>query len=127
MKKPICLRNETWQFLQEALNKLPQDDLVKLLPQLGYLAPSSVNLFDLIKEKPGSFLVHAGILTRPDLLTSTVVADRNGLEYFIDREAAEGLQSSANAIQLIRLYDKKPFLFSTAQVIEFINETFDQL
>jgi len=130
MEKPICLREETWQFLKGSLNRLPQADWITFLHQLGYQVPPSADfleILEIISERPGSFLIHAGILARPDLLESTVIADQNGLEYFIDQETAYNLESTGKPIKLLRLYDKKPFVVSTAQLIEYINESFDQL
>jgi hypothetical protein len=132
MQKPIHLRKETWQFLQHQFKQIPPPTLIPLLLRLGYKISSPHNskkAFEKVIEKPGNFLVYAGILERADLLEKTVVSDEIGQEFMISSEGALQLQMKKEPISLVRIYDHHTQLMTRSQVIQFLtqNDTFDQM
>lgn len=130
MEKLVYLREDTWQFLKKKIAEFAPSSLAAHLLHQGYefSSLSYEELIDMIVDKPGRFLVSVGILDLPDLLDRTVIEDDTGLEYLIDRNAAEGIQRGDITVDLIRLYDKSGTNFSRDQVVEFImdSESFDQ-
>lgn len=132
MKKPINLRQETWDFMFESLRKMTSPQLKNVLIELDVQLPfySTRNkAIVLIAEDPASFLFSIGILDRPELLERTVIELDDEVEYLINRKAANDIWDEKDIIELERLYDHKKFNVKRENIVKSLknNRTFDQL
>jgi hypothetical protein len=132
IEKPVNLRKKTWAFLIFELEKMDYDDLIQHLGDLGYGNAKKLDKFKALKiiaDCPAPFLLRIGILNFADLMSNTVISLDEGVEYIIDKKAADELKSSTQSVDLIRLYDNKLKRFDRKEIIQsiFSEKVFDQL
>jgi hypothetical protein len=113
MKKPVYLRDKTWQWLKETLHGQPK-----------------VIVNDAI-DRPGRWLLNHGLLERSEILQDTAIEQNpeDGPECLIDELAAVGLSKGFNEVTLFRLGDHKAVVMTREQIIVSIRDgwIFDQI
>lgn len=108
MERPAYLREDLYRLIIEKLDKLGADESVRILSDCGYSVPNDptdAQLLACVLERPASFLAHAGILHRADLLTDLFIEFDDGEldeghTYRVDAEAAEEIAQDEPTILL---------------------------
>lgn len=132
MKRPIYIREDTWKFLQDAIQKFSYISLIDKASNAGYtnMGKTYNEVIQQIIDQPAPFLLMVGILDEPELLQRTVISMSDDVEYVINLEAAIALKKKDHLIKLLRLDDNKVFIVTYENVLKSLKDhsaTFDQL
>ena len=105
---------------------MSNEKLSQTMKELGYRGPKDKtrkNMTQVFVDRPAAFLVHLGIVERPDLLTHTAFQFDNDVVYKIDEVTAKRLK---NKDPMIRMTTGE--VFSRERVLKSLKETweFDQ-
>lgn len=96
LQRPASYRPTTWERIAPILERATQRELESLArkAELQYEPDEELSLIDLLLFRGGFLLVEFGLTKDPAIMTATVFS-HGGLEYAINRPAAECLHMAA--------------------------------
>lgn len=134
MERPLYLREDLWKFLLSKLAEHSNDQLAIALDEEGYRFPKGTKREEMMKgvaEKPGAFLLRAGVLNVPELLRDVVIPIQIEsdvwVKYVLNHQTIEVLKRGDAVVTVFRLTDNQELIVSREKLAEslFKDRTLD--
>jgi hypothetical protein len=128
-ERPASYRPETWNIIAPQLEAMSQTALVELAERAGIDGSEMTKevVIEALTHRGPILLIELGLVARPETMNGTLFS-HGGLEFVIDREAANMLAAGEGSARLEVLGGGKSRAFTYSELMKALRESpdFDQ-